>query len=68
MDTTNLMLSLLAGSVGMAMLMIGKNTGRMVPVGAGLALLTFPYFIANAILLSVVCAALIALPFVFRDA
>jgi hypothetical protein len=67
-DATNLMLSLLAGTIGMGMLMVGKRTGRMMPIGVGVALMTFPYFIPNAVILATVCSALVALPFIFRDA
>ena len=66
-DTTNIMLSLLFGGLGAGMLMFGKKTGRMVPLGAGLGLLVCPYFIPNTIAMIIVCCALSATPFVLRD-
>ena len=66
MDMTNLMLSMLFGSIGMGFLMYGKKASAMVPVGAGLALVICPYFIASTGIMLVVCLALTALPFVLR--
>ena len=66
MDST-LTLSLLFGMVGTGLLMYGKNAARIMPMGAGLALMVCPYFIPGVAVLLVVCLALTALPFVFRD-
>ncbi len=68
MDMTTLMICLVAGSIGMGMIMFAKTSQRLIPAAAGLVLLTCPYFIANTIILVVVCAALTLLPFVYRDA
>jgi hypothetical protein len=67
MDTTNLMLSLIFGSLGMGFFMYGKNTGQFVPIGAGVLLMVVPYFIPNAIALVIVCLALSVVPFVVRE-
>jgi hypothetical protein len=67
MDMTNLMISLLFGSLGMGFFMYGKSMGRLVPIGAGMALMIVPYFIANVIALLVVCLALAAVPFFLRE-
>jgi hypothetical protein len=66
MDPVSLMLQLLAGTVGMGMLMYGKSTQKLVPIGAGLALMVVPYFIGNMVVMTIVCTALGGLPFVFR--
>jgi len=68
MDTTGLMLSLLFGSIGTGMLMYGKKAGRMVPLGAGLALMVVPYCIPNPIALLLVCCGIMATPWLLRDA
>lgn len=68
MDSTNLILSLLFGLVGMGFFMYGKSSGQMVPLGVGVALMVCPYFIPNAIALGIVCVILTATPFVVRDA
>ena len=66
MDSTSLFLSLLFGAIGMGMLMYGKKAGRMVPLGAGLALMVIPYCIPNAIALLIVCCLLTAMPWLLR--
>ena len=68
MDFTSLMFSMLFGTVGMGFVMYGKKAGEFVPVGIGLGLMVFPYFISNLVILFVVCSGLIAVPFVLRSA
>jgi hypothetical protein len=68
MDSTTLFISLLFGSIGMAMLMYGKKAERLVPVGAGLALMVVPYCIPNAIALLIVCCVLTVTPWLLRNA
>lgn len=66
MDATNLMLSIVFGLAGMGFLMYAKSAGAFVAAGAGVALMVVPYFISNNIILIVVGAALVSVPFVFR--
>ena len=68
MDSSSLMLSLLFGSIGMGMLMYGKKAGRMVPLGAGLALMVLPYCIPNVMALLIVCCVITAVPWLLRNA
>jgi hypothetical protein len=68
MDTTTLLVSFLFGLVGMGYLMYGKNAGHLVCMGAGVALMMCPYFIANVIALLIVSCALMVVPFIVRDA
>ena len=68
MDTTNLMLSFLFGTIGMGLFIFGKKAGQMVPLGAGMALMVCPYFIPNAAVLLVVCLILTAVPYFLRNA
>ena len=67
MDTNALMISLLFGMVGMGMFMYGKKAGRMIALCAGLALMIVPYFIANVMLLLIVCCGFTALPWIIRE-
>ena len=67
MDMNLVMVSLVFGMIGMGMFMYGKNTQRMVPLGAGLGLMVVPYFIPNLIALVVVCGVLLAAPWVVRE-
>ena len=68
MDTTSLMLSMLYGTVGLGFLMYGKKAARLVPMLSGAALMICPYFIANNGIMTLVCFAIAALPFLLRDA
>ena len=68
MDFTSLMFSMLFGTVGMGFMMCGKKAGELIPVGVGLGLMIFPYFISNLAILLIVCSALMAVPFVLRSA
>jgi len=68
MDTNSLLVSFFFGLVGMGMFMYGKQAGRMVPLGAGVALIVLPYLIPNLIVLVIVCCALTAAPLLLRHA
>jgi hypothetical protein len=67
MDMNLLMLSMFFGAVGCAMFTYGKKMGRMVPMGAGAALLVFPYFVSSLLLMFVVGSGLMALPWLLRE-
>ena len=58
---------LLFGMIGTGMFMYGKKAGRMVPLGAGLALMVVPMFISNLVVMLVVCAGLTASPWIIRE-
>jgi hypothetical protein len=68
MDPTSLMLSLIFGTLGFGFFLYGKKAGRMVPLGAGLALMVCPYFIPNLIAQLIVCTTLSVVPFIVRGA
>ena len=48
MDMTNLMLSMLFGTIGMGFFMHGKKMAEVVPMLVGVMLMVCPYFISNA--------------------
>ena len=54
------------GSVGLGFFMYGKRQKAVVPLICGLALMIFPYFISNTILLVAIGIVLIALPYFVR--
>ena len=54
---------MLFGVVGMAYFAYGKKQQRGSALLAGIALMAFPYFVANAIFLVAIGILLIALPF-----
>jgi hypothetical protein len=53
------------GSVGLAYFIYGKKQQRFVPLLCGIALMAFPYFISNTVLLVVVGLVLSAVPYFF---
>ena len=66
MDTSLLFWSLIFGSIGFGFFVYGKKQQEIVPLLCGLALMIFPYFVSNVIVLVVVGAALIAIPYFAR--
>jgi hypothetical protein len=63
---SSLLWGLLFSSVGLGFFLYGKKQQAVVPLFCGLALMIFPYFVSNTILLVAIGAALIALPYFIR--
>jgi hypothetical protein len=57
---------LLFGSIGLGFLIYGKKQRAVVPLVCGMALMVFPYFVSNVMLLVGMGALLIALPYFLR--
>lgn len=66
LDTSSLLWALLFGSIGLGFFIYGKKQKRVVPLVCGLALMIFPYFVGNTILLVTLGIALVVLPYFFR--
>lgn len=66
MDSTQLFLGLIFGSVGMGFFVYGKKQGKFMALVSGITLCVIPYVVSNNILLTVLGILLVALPFVFR--
>jgi hypothetical protein len=66
MDTASLLWGLVFGSIGIGFAIYGKQQKKLVPLFCGLALMFFPYFVANTTVLVVIGIALIALPYFVR--
>ena len=66
MDRSSLLWGLLFGSIGLGFFLYGKKQQAFVPLFSGLALMVFPYFVSNTILLVTIGAALTALPYFVR--
>ena len=64
--TAVLLWGLLFGSIGLGYFIYGKKQRAVVPLVCGLALMVFPYFVPNTILLVSVGALLIAIPYFLR--
>ena len=61
-----LLWGLLFSSVGLGFFLYGRKQRAPVPLVCGLALMIFPYFISNAIVLVAIGVALIAVPYFVR--
>jgi hypothetical protein len=66
LDTSSLLWGLLFGSVGLGFLIYGRKQRAVVPLVCGLALMIFPYFVSNTILLIAIGIALIVIPYFVR--
>jgi hypothetical protein len=62
-----LLWGLLYGSIGLGFFIYGRNQRAPVPLVCGIALMVFPYFVSNVVLLVLIGAALIAIPYFLRD-
>ncbi len=59
--------SVLFGAIGFAAFMYGKKSYRWKPLGLGVALMAYPYFISRTWLLYAIGGALCAGLFLFRE-
>jgi hypothetical protein len=66
LNTSSLLWGLLFGSIGVGFFVYGKRQRAVVPLICGVALIIFPYFVANPILLVAIGAALVAVPYFVR--
>jgi hypothetical protein len=66
LNTSSLLWGLLFGSIGVGFFVYGKRQRAVVPLICGVALIIFPYFVANSILLVAIGAALVAVPYFVR--
>jgi hypothetical protein len=57
---------LLFGSIGLGYFIYGKKQKAVVPLVCGLALMLFPYFVSNIMLLVGIGALLAAIPYFLR--
>ena len=66
MTEATLWWGLLFGSIGLGFFMYGKKQRRPIPMVCGLALMIYPYFIGNTLLLVAIGIALMAIPYFIR--
>ncbi len=67
MESTSVLLwGMVFGSIGLGFFIYGKKQKVIVPLMVGIALMIFPYFIADITLLVVVGAILTVLPYFVR--
>jgi hypothetical protein len=66
LETSSLLWGLLFGSIGLGFFVYGRRQKKVVPLVSGLALMIFPYFVSNTILLVTLGIVLIAIPYFVR--
>jgi hypothetical protein len=66
MSESTLLWGLLFGSIGVGFALYGKQQRAVVPLLCGIALMVYPYFVANVIVLVAIGIVLMALPYFFR--
>lgn len=66
MNESWLLWGLLFGSIGLGFFLYGRKQRAVVPLVCGLALMIFPYFVANTLLLIAIGIALVAIPYFVR--
>jgi hypothetical protein len=57
---------LVFGSIGLGFFIYGKKQRAVVPLICGIALILFPYFVSNVILLVGIGMLLVAIPYFLR--
>jgi len=65
-STSVLMWGMMFGSIGLGFFIYGKKQNVIVPLLVGMALMIYPYFIADLTLLVVIGAILMVLPYFLR--
>ena len=66
MNTSILLWGLLFSSIGLGFFLYGKKQRAVVPLVCGIALMVYPYFIANVTVLIVIGVVLAAVPYFLR--
>jgi len=66
LNTSSLLCGVLFGAIGFGFFWYGRKQRAPVPLVCGLALMIFPYFIANTYVLVGIGITLIALPYFIR--
>lgn len=66
MNTSSLLWGLLFGSIGLGFFVYGRRQKVVVPLVCGVALMIFPYFVSNTVLLVALGVVLIAIPYFIR--
>ena len=66
LNTATLLWGLLFSSIGLGFFLYGRKQRAIVPLVCGLALMIFPYFVANTVVLVAVGVALVVIPYFLR--
>ena len=66
-SAVNLFIGIIAGAFGLAYFIYGKKQGKILFMVTGIALMVYPYFFGNIIVLIAVGLILLLLPFVIKE-
>ena len=66
MTTAMLLWGVVFSAIGLGMFIYGKKQRLAVPLACGIALMVYPYFVANTYLLVAIGVALVGLPYFVR--
>jgi hypothetical protein len=66
METAQLLWGLLFSSIGLGFFLYGRKQRAVVPLLCGIALMVYPYFVPNLVLLVAIGVALCATPYFLR--
>ncbi|MGK0189850.1 MAG: hypothetical protein ACI9R3_005668 [Verrucomicrobiales bacterium] len=66
-EPASLFAMILFGSVGMGAFVYGKSTSAFVPIGIGILLMVYPYFVSGTLLMYLIGSALCVLLYIMRQ-
>ncbi len=66
MNTTNLFLGLIFGSIGMGYLIYGRKQKHGIALMSGVALCALPYLVSDILFITLMGVGVMALPFLFK--
>ena len=66
MNPAILLWGVLFSSIGLGLFIYGKRQQRLVALLCGLGLMIYPYFVSSALLVVLIGAVLVAIPFFIR--
>ncbi|MBS1138540.1 MAG: hypothetical protein H6R11_2494 [Proteobacteria bacterium] len=67
MNPAILLWGVLFSSIGLGLFIYGKRQQRLVALLCGLGLMIYPYFVSSALLVVLIGAVLVAIPFFIRS-
>ena len=67
MTAANLFAQILFGSIGFGVFIYGKKQSSLKALGIGVALMAYPYFVPNTLLIYAIGTLLVLALMVFRD-
>jgi hypothetical protein len=66
MNEAMLLWSVLFGAIGVGYFVYGRRQGKAVPLWCGVVLILYPYFMPNAVVVVIVGAIFVAVPYFVR--